>query len=72
MSLSQKMRLVGRWSAIDDCQDWFNVHLPVIAAKAQDFLNITVKYIMDTVTKMQPAIIAQYGGKDARFQKMEN
>ena len=48
------------------------MHLPVIAAKAQDVLDITVKYIVDTVTKMQPAIIARYGGKDARFQKKEN
>ena len=64
--------LVGRWSASDDGQIWFNVHLPLIAAKAQDVLDTTVRYIVETVTKLQPAIIARYGGKDARFLKKES
>lgn len=54
--------LVGRWSSNDDGQIWFNVHLPLIAAKAEDVLDTTVRYIVDTVTQMQPAIIARYGG----------
>lgn len=57
--------LVGRWSASDDGQIWFNVHLPLAAAMADGVLASVMNYILSTVSTTGVAIVSRYGGVTA-------